>query len=562
MRFTMPNLATRDDSSLIQFRMRVPSDVLFKARGRLVFIELPAIGTDDAITVAAKVGDCLKFSLRTRDPVAAKARHGAALSCANKLFAGIRNGPRPLTLRQIVALSGDVFRLFLDEVGDDPGSADNWQAVKAFNRAVKEGRVVTPPTLQPDPKRADEIAIARQVFGVDLTAGVDGHESGTPAVTALEARFGLLANWTLLRQGVEVGPDDRVRLLYAVEKASTDAARVLVRHARMDFSPATEIEARFPTFEAPKPTAPALTMTDMLERWRAEAAPAPKTLVNWRAVLKRFRAFVGHDDAGRITPETVIAFKDHLLAEGVALRTVGRVHLIALHRLFGFAVDNRLLTVNPVSKIKVSVKVRAGEGKLGYTSADIARLVTLAAGEAKPERRYGTLLLATTGARAGEIFQLWAEQVVGRDGVPCIEIRPAPDGGRLKNAGAERIVPLHPAVVASGFVEWAKAKATGPLFYKAVAVEADAIHPSNNATKRVGEWAKAAGFGDARVAPLHGMRHWVKSTLHAEGVNDSTANAIQGHSDGTEAATYRHISIATLAAAVAKLPVPTIRPVE
>ncbi|WP_237477835.1 tyrosine-type recombinase/integrase [Lichenibacterium dinghuense] len=510
MRFVMPNLSTRDDSSLLQFRMRVPSDVLLKARGRLMFIDLPAIGTDDAVTVAAKVGDVVKFSLRTRDPVAAKARHGAALSCVNKLFAGIRNGPKPLSLRQIVALSGDVFRLFMDEVGDDPGTADNWIAVKAFNRAVKEGRIVAPPTLQPDPKRANERDIARQVFGIDLTEGVDGHPAGTPEVAALEARFGLLANWTLLRQGVEIGPDDRVRLLYAIEKAVTDAAVVLKRHARMDFTPSPEVEARFPAFEAPKPSVPSITMTELLDRWRAEAQPSPRTLQNWQAVVRRLRAHVGHDDAGRITPETIVAFKDALIADGTAARTFARIYLVCLNRLFGFAVENRLIRDNPARGVKVSAKVKPGEAKLGYSADEALRLLRAAASETKPERRFGVSLLALTGARAGEVFQLHAEQIVERDGVPCIEIRGAADGGRVKTAGSERVVPLHPYLVHIGFVAWARGKGTGPLFYSPRKVEPDALHPSVGVGRKVGEWVRWKGFGSERVAALHGLRHFVK----------------------------------------------------
>lgn len=558
MRFVMPNLSTRDDSSLLQFRMRVPSDVLSKARGRLLFIDLPAVGTDDAVTVAAKVGDVVKFSLRTRDLVAAKARHGVALSSVNRLFAGIRNGPKPLTLRQIVALSGDVYRLFLDECGDDPGSVNNWIALKAFNRAVREGRIVAPPALQPDPKRANECEIARQVFGIDLTEGVNGHPAGTPEVAALDARFGLLANWTLLRQGVEVGPDDRARLLYAVEKAVTDAAIVLKRHAQMDFTPAPEIGARFPSFEAPKPALPSITLTELIDRWRTEAQPSPRTLQNWQGVVRRLRAHVGHDDAGRINPEVIVSFKDALIADGTAARTFARVYLVCLNRLFGFAVDNRLIRDNPARGVKVSAKVKPGAAKLGYSVDDAMRLLRAAASETKPERKFGVSLLALTGARAGEVFQLHAEQVIERDGVPCIEIRGAADGGRIKTGSSERIVPIHPYLMEIGFVEWARGRAAGPLFYAPRKVEPDALHPSVGVGRKVGEWVRWKGFGSERVAALHGLRHFVKTELHRAGVADSTADALMGHVGKGEASTYRHISVATLAEAIAKLPLPRV----
>ena len=57
---------------------------------------------------------------------------------------------------------------------------------------------------------------------------------------------------------------------------------------------------------------------------------------------------------------------------------MARVHLIALNRLFGFAVDNRLLSGNPARGVKVSAEVRAGEGKLGYEDDEVVRLLAVA----------------------------------------------------------------------------------------------------------------------------------------------------------------------------------------
>lgn len=556
----MPNPSTRDDSSLIQFRVKVPADVRQKAKGRLIFVPLPAIGGDEAVTVTARIGEHVKLSLRTRDPYVAKARHGAALAHVNQVFAGMRSGPRTLSLREIVALSGDCYRLFLDECGDEPGPVENWTAIKGFNRAVREGRITVPPTLRPDPRRSNEIALAREVFGIDLSQGIDDRPAGTPQVSALEARFGLLASWTLMRQGVEVGPDDRVRLLKAIERAVTDAAVVLKRHARLDFTPAPEVEARFPAFELPKPPLPPLTMTVLLERWRVEAKPALSTARNWTQVKDAFAAFLGHDDATRVTAHDVVAFKDHLVDRGtVAPRTINSIHLSALKRLFAFAVDNRMMRENPALNVKVVDKARAGQGRLPYTDDEIARLLALAAQQIDHSvRRWVPLVTALTGARVGEVMQAWGNQITVRDGIPVFEIRPAPDGGTLKNAVSERSVPLHPAIVASGFVEWAAAKGDGPLFYRKGSGNPTRAHPSLAHVIRLAEWIRANGFTDPRKSPSHATRHWFKTTLHRIGVLESTVDALQGHAGKGEAANYRHFALSTLAEAIERLPVPFV----
>ncbi len=189
MRLTMPKIAMRDDSSHLQFRVKVPIDVRERAKGRMIAVELPAGRSEQAVTVTARVGTHVKFSPRTRDPVTATARQSSALMYLSTVWDAIRSGCRPLTLRQIVALSGDVYRLFLDECGDNPGEVNNWIALKAFNRAVREGRIVVAPALRPDPDYANDVMIAREMFGVDLTAGINAHRSGTPEIAALEARF-------------------------------------------------------------------------------------------------------------------------------------------------------------------------------------------------------------------------------------------------------------------------------------------------------------------------------------------------------------------------------------
>ena len=58
------------------------------------------------------------------------------------------------------------------------------------------------------------------------------------------------------------------------------------------------------------------TLTSLLERWWREAEAAGRkisTYQSYRGTMASFVAFVGHEDAGRVTPEDVIAFKDHRL---------------------------------------------------------------------------------------------------------------------------------------------------------------------------------------------------------------------------------------------------------
>jgi hypothetical protein len=67
-------------SAPYQFLMRVPLRVLPRVKGRTIPISLPPSGEEAPAIVSTKIGDFVKFSLRTRDLDVAKAREGVARS--------------------------------------------------------------------------------------------------------------------------------------------------------------------------------------------------------------------------------------------------------------------------------------------------------------------------------------------------------------------------------------------------------------------------------------------------------------------------------------------------
>ena len=68
----------RNGSSPYQFLMRVPLKILARVKGRTLPISLPPSGEEEPVLVSAKIGDLVKFSLRTRDLNVAKAREAVA----------------------------------------------------------------------------------------------------------------------------------------------------------------------------------------------------------------------------------------------------------------------------------------------------------------------------------------------------------------------------------------------------------------------------------------------------------------------------------------------------
>lgn len=548
----MPRPTTRENSSRHQLRRRVPSDILEMARGKLILVELPAMNAEPAVTLSATAGAFIKFSLRTGDPTVAKYRHAAANSQLDRQFNAWRSGPASLTHRNIVALSGEVYRLYVERFEENPGSADNWAAFKAFNRAASEGRLLNAPAINPGEGTAPAAAAA--IFGSDLTAGVNALPASSAATVTLERRFGRLTDWVLQKHGLSVDQEARSLLLVQVERASTDAAWALKRNAGGDYTP----DANASRFPAVRLTSTALTLDALFEKWEAETQPAASTLTTWRGNMRSLKEHLGDaaDDISKITPEHIVAWKDAAVARGRAAKTINSSYLGSINTLLNHAVRNKLLASNPADGVRVAARSRAGTSMQPYSDAEVTRLLELAKGEADPSRRWLPWLAASSGARIGELVQLWGKRVVEIDGIPAMVLIPAEDGGSLKNEGSERTVPIHPAIIQAGFLDFIKSKGDGPLFYRRSSGRATKRHASKGVSNRLAEWIREAGFTDPRKAPNHAFRHYFKSVAAKVGISDSLADAIQGHAAKSEAGRYRHFELQTMAEAVALIPIP------
>lgn len=543
----------RSDSSKWQFRQRVPADVLDKVRGRRIIISFPSSGKEPPFTVETTIGNEVTFSTRTADENVYEARALVARSHLAKIYAAARGEPVKLSPRNLTALSRGVYDLFLATHGDDPGPVRRWEAFKGFSRAAMEGRIQDAPELVPG-TNPDEAAIAEDQFGAGLTQGIDALPV-SESTAALERRFGRLANWLLAERGIELHPKQRPLLLKLAALAAIQAGKQLKKHAAYDFSPDPEI-GRFPTFEPPSETGGSgRTLTDVFERWRKETHPAASTVSTWRGVVASLKRHLGHEVVERIAHEDIVQWKDRLIDAGLSRKTISHNHLAGIKALLNYEVTNKRLAVNPAAGIKMGIKRRAGQGKLPYTDDEVARILALASRETNPARRWLPWLAALSGARIGEVAQLWGQRITKDDGFDVMVIRPAEDGGSLKNEWSERTVPIHPAILEAGFLNFVRQRGQGPLFYRKSSGDPSKKHASKGVTNRLAAWIRSNGFTEKRKAPNHALRHWFITKGQSLGILDSVADAIVGHEEGSE---YRHGHTQTLAQAVVKVPVPQL----
>lgn len=507
MGLRMTTATTRRDSSFPFIQKRVPQDVVARARGRSYPITLPAFGPTPERVVEVTIRPVIKLSLQVRDPAAVKARVGAVTSQLERIFESIRGSAVELSHKQAVALSGEIYRLVVDRFEMNPGDPVDWNTWKGFHWAAMEGRLPDPPTITWREIMIERnaalgcLSAANQPILVDVYDDLPLGDSDR----SLEVHFGLLASWVLARHALEVTPSSRLRLLRQVAEAALDAGWAMKRAAQGDYTPDPRA-SRFPAFVSDnRPSG--MSIQELFDHWRAEARPAPSTLTTWKAVIVSLRAHAQDEQVARLTASQITSWKDKLVGQNYSAANINGTYLACVHALLAHGVRNGIVAQNAASGIGVKEKRIAGTGKLPYEDTEVAALLALAAEEKHPARRWIPLLAACSGARAGELAQLWAERVREIDGILAMELRPAEDGGTFKNPGSERVVPLHPLLVEAGFFDFAKTKGRGPLFYGRVTGRGER-HASKGTVNHLAGWIrKQPGFDNPRKAPNHALRH-------------------------------------------------------
>ncbi|MBJ6987079.1 site-specific integrase [Devosia sp. MC521] len=295
------------------------------------------------------------------------------------------------------------------------------------------------------------------------------------------------------------------------------------------------------------------TITGLPEAWWREAEKAGlsgSTKEAYFRVTRQFRAFIGHDDAERVTAADVVAYKDHRLAQGTSLKTIKGTDISALRVLFGWAVSQQLLGHNPADGIKVMNAKRKVERSKGFTDEEARALLTASfnyqpSGWESPQvtavRRWVPWLMAYTGARVGEVVQLRKEDIRQEGGHWVIRL--TPEAGTIKTSVFRDVV-LHPHLVELGFITFVQSRPFGHLFLKLLQKTDKAVHGGlETAKNRVREFVRTI-ITDERVQPNHAWRHRFETTARSLGRREDVTNAITGHATAGAAAGYGEVTLA------------------
>lgn len=500
-------------------KVAVPRPLRVSAKGESLTL---AIGDSSKVV---SVGEVVVTSLHTRDPAEARTRAAEVRSQIERFFAHLRLAPEPLSQKQMVAFAGEMRRLALETHDDNPGDPAEWAEVHALGDRLASGEVEA---VAWDARKGEAVALSPD--------------------EAILTRYAAAVRGVEVAHAIRLTPDDRLALSRMAHEAMQDAARINGQKAAGDYSETGETR-RYPPL-TPRQTKPATApgkpadwsfdaVIDREAKRRAtgkDAKPLPgKTLPILRLRCGRFTAHRGSADLRSITAAEAQAWVDALTEAGDLGGKTIKLHLEAVRQVIAYAQKLSLGAVLPGGDPLHVVRppeFRAKPGDLSaYREGEARKVLLVARASDVAHRRWLPWLLAHCGARAEEGATLRGDDffMLGKDGEGRERwfFRIGGDRGEgVKTEASRRTVPVHPALVAEGFIAFVQASGAGPLF-------------SDDAARQVARWVrKGAGVTRADLSPNHGWRHLFEDYGRAAGIPEMALNRITGRTEAGTRAGY------------------------
>ena len=463
---------------------------------------------------------------KTADSAIAKTRAADIANDVEKQFTALRDGPKPLTTKQVAVLSGNAYRAYA-ALEDNPGlNQYGWLKVAEMNRIAQDGE-----------------------YGLGAKLGIS-RNGAEKRKLSMEARFGGIADATLRHEAIITDAESRWKLIEALARDMTEAAEKLARNADGDYSP--DIYAnRFPAAGEIRGDAPTgKKLTELMDAWYAASGPRGtrgRTANRWKRVMVRFIEWLGHDDISRATAHKIQAWGDERNAAGISAKTINDTDFAALRAVFTWGKKRGWVSTNPAAEAKIEGRGKAKTRDPYFSPNEIAAILTAAAAvtgtprenpETTAAKRWVPWLCAYSGARVMEAIQLRKEDV--REEKDGWIIRLTPEAGDIKT-DTYREVPVHEHLIADGFIKFVIAAKAGYLFC-GKGSNGTATGSADGVYKRIRDFVRGI-VSDKRVQPNHAWRYSFKTYGFEAGIDSVTLDALCGHAGKTKGQDYTKVTL-------------------
>ena len=211
-----------------------------------------------------------------------------------------------------------------------------------------------------------------------------------------------------------------------------------------------------------KPVAPAVSLDNLFDGWKATAVVKPRTVTETRYVLNLLIGHLGHRDASVTTRDDLAAWRDAFKAAGLTNNTWNN-RLSLVRQVFEWGYKERRLPSN-IADADLRLRKSKAAVRLPYSDEDTVKILQAARKESKAALRWAPWIMAFSGMRVGEVLQLSASDL-RQEGETWFMAVHEDDAGKSVKTGQRRNVPIHSVLIAEGLVAYAQSLPEGsPLF--------------------------------------------------------------------------------------------------
>lgn len=246
-------------------------------------------------------------------------------------------------------------------------------------------------------------------------------------------------------------------------------------------------------------------------------------------------------------------------------KTINDAYLLHIASMWNWAVREQWVVSSPFSGLSVHDPVDDADRRDPFTSEQLAELFSTGrwadpwqAGGEKPGAFWVPLLCLFHGLRNGEAAGLRVEDIGEEDGVPVLHVRPY-DGKTIKTTGSRGTLPIHPELLAAGFLRYVEERRKGKhvlLFPEGTANRRGQI--AAKLAERFSAYVKKRGF-EGRKLGMHSFRHNFEDRLRAAEIPERTALALARRTEAGSSRSYGHgLSAKQKAEAIAKVLYPSL----
>lgn len=211
---------------------------------------------------------------------------------------------------------------------------------------------------------------------------------------------------------------------------------------------------------------------------------------------------------------------------------------------------------NKIFNVKKKVMTRKQRERsvrrLPYDSRDVQLLINqlgTVRREQDPHKLWIPLLALYSGMRQGEICQLYCDDIVAVDGIPCIRMRTCQERKQgLKTEQSQRTIPIHPVILNLGFLEfiesrrrlrydrpWQNVRSSVVEYYAPLDTYGHLFEKWYNRTFRRGVILEEKA---RKQKPFHSLRHtfinWFFQNVPSQERDNAAVKGLVGHLESEE----------------------------